>query len=43
MRNYQLDAPLRFNRVIFGLPSAEKDTVVPMLDRYAEIVSAIQG
>ena len=26
-----------FNRVIFGLPSADADTVMPMLDRYAEI------
>ena len=34
---------LGFNRVIFGLPSAEKDTVGPMLDRYAKIVSAIEG
>jgi len=26
-----------FNRVVFGLPSADADAVVPMLDRYAEI------
>jgi hypothetical protein len=26
-----------FNRVIFGLPSADADTVMPLLDRLAEI------
>jgi len=26
-----------FNRVIFGLPSADADTVLPLLDRYAEL------
>ena len=32
-----------FNRVIFGLPSADADTVMPMLDRYAEIGHAINA
>jgi len=26
-----------FNRVVFGLPAAQADKVLPMLDRYAEI------
>ena len=30
-----------FERVIFGLPSADADTVMPMLDRYAEIGHSI--
>ena len=32
-----------FNRVVFGLPPAEADVVLPMLDRYAAIASAIRG
>ena len=32
-----------FNRVVFGLPAAEADTVLPMLDRYAEIGHAINS
>ncbi|MDH3642925.1 MAG: LLM class flavin-dependent oxidoreductase, partial [Gammaproteobacteria bacterium] len=32
-----------FNRVIFGLPSADADTVMPMLDRYAEIGHTINS
>jgi probable F420-dependent oxidoreductase len=32
-----------FNRVIFGLPSADADTVLPLLDRYAEIGHAINS
>jgi len=32
-----------FNRVIFGLPSADADTVLPMLDRYAEIGHALNS
>jgi probable F420-dependent oxidoreductase len=32
-----------FNRVIFGLPSEDADTVMPLLDRYAEIAYAING
>lgn len=32
-----------FTRVIFALPSSDKDTIEPMLERYAKIVSAIQG
>ncbi|NIP14504.1 MAG: TIGR03619 family F420-dependent LLM class oxidoreductase [Pseudomonadales bacterium] len=34
---------LGFNRVIFGLPSADADTVLPLLDRYAEIGHAINS
>jgi probable F420-dependent oxidoreductase len=29
-----------FNRVIFGLPSADADTVLPMLDGYAELAGS---
>ncbi len=32
-----------FNRVIFGLPSADADTVMPLLDAYAEIGHSING
>ena len=32
-----------FNRVVFGLPPAAADVVLPMLDRYAAIASAIKG
>ncbi|MCZ6619285.1 MAG: LLM class F420-dependent oxidoreductase [Gammaproteobacteria bacterium] len=32
-----------FNRVIFGLPSADADTVMPLLDTYAEIGHSING
>lgn len=32
-----------FNRVIFGLPSADADTVMPLLDRYAEIGHSINA
>lgn len=32
-----------FNRVIFALPSADADTVMPLLDRYAEIGHAINS
>ncbi|MCZ6856239.1 MAG: LLM class F420-dependent oxidoreductase [Gammaproteobacteria bacterium] len=32
-----------FNRVIFGLPSAAADTVMPLLDAYAEIGHSING
>ena len=31
-----------FGRVIFGLPSADADTVVPLLDRYAELAHHAQ-
>ena len=34
---------LGFNRVIFGLPSADADTVLPLLDRYAEIGHAVNS
>ncbi|MEZ5559808.1 MAG: LLM class F420-dependent oxidoreductase [Pseudomonadales bacterium] len=32
-----------FNRVIFGLPAADADTVVPLLDRYAELGHALNA
>jgi len=32
-----------FNRVVFGLPPADPDTVLPLLDRYASIGAAISG
>ena len=32
-----------FNRVIFALPSADADTVMPLLDTYAEIGHSING
>lgn len=32
-----------FNRLIFGLPSADADTVLPLLDRYAELAGAINS
>ncbi len=32
-----------FDRVIFGLPSADAETVMPLLDRYAEIGHSING
>ncbi len=32
-----------FNRLIFGLPPAEADQVLPLLDRYAQIGFAING
>ncbi|MDA1076515.1 MAG: LLM class F420-dependent oxidoreductase [Proteobacteria bacterium] len=32
-----------FNRVIFALPSADADTVMPLLDRYAEIGHRLNG
>jgi len=34
---------LGFNRVIFGLPPADADTVMPLLDRYAEVGHAINA
>ena len=34
---------LGFNRIIFGLPSADADVVMPLLDRYATIGHALQG
>ena len=34
---------LGFNRVVFGLPAAGADKVLPMLDRYAEIGHAINA
>ncbi len=36
-------AELGFNRIIFGLPSADADVVLPLLDRYAAIGHALQG
>ncbi len=36
-------AELGFNRIIFGLPSADADVVLPLLDRYATIGHALQG
>lgn len=36
-------AELGFNRIIFGLPSADADVVMPLLDRYATIGHALQG
>ncbi len=36
-------AELGFNRIIFGLPSAAADVVLPLLDRYATIGHALQG
>lgn len=30
-----------FNRLIFGLPSADADTVLPLLDRYAELAGGL--
>ncbi len=30
-----------FGRVVFGLPPADADTVIPLLDRYAEIAHAV--
>lgn len=32
-----------FNRVVFALPSADADTVLPLMDRYAEIGHAINS
>jgi len=34
---------LGFNRIIFALPSADPDTVLPLLDRYAAIAFEISG
>ena len=36
-------AELGFNRIVFGLPSADADVVMPLLDRYATIGHALQG
>ena len=30
-------------RVVFGLPSAPRDTVLPMMDRYAELMRGLEG
>ncbi|MCR9279768.1 MAG: LLM class F420-dependent oxidoreductase [Pseudomonadaceae bacterium] len=30
-----------FNRLIFGLPSADADTVLPLLDKYAELAGSL--
>ena len=30
-------------RFIFGLPPAPTETIIPLLDRYAEIISAVNG
>ena len=32
-----------FNRIVFGLPPADADTVMPLVDRYAEIAHALGG
>lgn len=32
-----------FNRIIMGLPSADADTVVPLLDRYAALAGSFNG
>ena len=32
---------LGFNRIVFGLPPADADTVMPLVDRYAEIAHAL--
>ncbi len=32
-----------FGRVIFGLPAADADTVMPLLDRYAELAHGVNG
>ncbi len=32
---------LGFNRIVFGLPPAPADKVVPLLDRYAELAAAV--
>ena len=32
-----------FDRLIFGLPAAEADTVIPLLDRYAEVRDEFNG
>lgn len=32
-----------FKRIAFGLPSAGRDVVKPVLDGYAELVSSITG
>ena len=32
---------LGFGRVVFGLPPADADTVIPLMDRYAELAHAI--
>lgn len=32
-----------FNRIILALPSADADTVIPLLDRYAAVAGAING
>ncbi len=32
-----------FDRLIFGLPAAESDTVIPLLDRYAEVKAEFNG
>ena len=31
-----------FNRIIFGLPSADADTVMPLMDKYAELAHNLQ-
>jgi probable F420-dependent oxidoreductase len=32
-----------FNRIVFGLPSADSDTVIPLLDKLAELAGRLQA
>ena len=32
-----------FDHIVFGLPAADADTVLPLLDQIVEIVAAIRG
>ncbi len=32
-----------FRRIIFGLPPADADTVLPLLDRYAQVVAEVSA
>ena len=32
-----------FNRLVFGLPSADADTVIPILDRLAQLAGSLRA
>jgi hypothetical protein len=36
-------APAGVHRAIFALPSKERDTVLPLLDRYAAVAAEVRG